>query len=128
MRWATGPTSVPTRSFISPAALFVNVIASRANGDARCSPISQPTRFVRTRVLPDPAPATTSSGTSGGAAHDASQRIGGRSDLGAGFESELARRAVLGGHVVAPRAEQTRAVLVQRDGERARDRKSTRLN
>src|SRR5436190_8625529 len=67
IRWATGPTSVPTRSFISPAALLVNVIARSANGDAWCSPISQPTRLVRTRVLPDPAPATTSSGTSGGA-------------------------------------------------------------
>src|SRR5437763_2623355 len=67
MRWATGPTSSPTRSFISPAALLVNVIASSANGEARWSPISHATRFVSTRVLPDPAPATTSSGTSGGA-------------------------------------------------------------
>src|SRR5436190_5580920 len=67
MRWATGPTSSPTRSFISPAALLVNVIASSANGDERWSPISHATRLVSTRVLPDPAPATTSSGTSGGA-------------------------------------------------------------
>src|SRR2546430_1702493 len=67
MRWATGRTSWPTRSFISPAALLVNVIASSANGEARWSPISHATRFVSTRVLPDPAPATTSSGTSGGA-------------------------------------------------------------
>src|ERR671911_945743 len=67
MRWATGPTSAATRSFISPAALFVKVIARSANGGTRWSPISQATRCVRTRVLPDPAPATTSNGTSGGA-------------------------------------------------------------
>src|SRR6266496_135727 len=116
MRWATGPTSSPTRSFISPAALLVNVIASSANGEARWSPISHATRFVSTRVLPDPAPATTSSGTSGGAV-TASRCAG--SDLGAGFEVELARHAVLGGHVVAPRAQQPRAVVIQRDRERA---------
>src|SRR6266511_2068534 len=67
IRCATGPTSAPTRSFISPAALVVNVIARSANGESRWSLISQPTRWVRTRVLPDPAPATTSNGTSGGA-------------------------------------------------------------
>ena len=33
IRCATGPTSDATRSFISPAALFVNVIASIPNGE-----------------------------------------------------------------------------------------------
>ena len=67
MRWATGPTSPPTRSFISPAALLVNVIASSWNGESVLLPDSYATRLVSTRVLPEPAPATTSSGTSGGA-------------------------------------------------------------
>src|SRR5204863_9095950 len=48
-----------------------------------------------------------------------SQSIGAGSDLGAGFEAELARHAVLRRDVVAPRAQQPRAVLVQRDRERA---------
>ena len=50
-----------TRSRISPAALFVNVIARISLGHAaraiRCA-----TRWVSTRVLPEPAPATMSSG------------------------------------------------------------------
>ena len=135
---ATGPTSAPTRSFISPAALLVNVIARSSNGETPCSPIRYAMRWVRTRVLPEPAPATTRSGPSGardglalhrvepreqvgacGGAHEppAYRRRG--QMLGAGLEAELARRAVMGGPVVAPRAQQPRAVLVQRDGERA---------
>ncbi len=35
IRCATGPTSSATRSFISLAALLVNVIASSPNGDTR---------------------------------------------------------------------------------------------
>ena len=65
MRRATGPTSSATRSFISPAALLVNVIASIPNGDTRCSATRYATRCVSTRVLPEPAPATTSIGAVG---------------------------------------------------------------
>ena len=43
-----------------------------------------------------------------GGAHDASQRIGAGSDVGAGFEAQLARHAVLRGHVVPPRARSSR--------------------
>ena len=38
MRRATGPTSASTRSFISPAALLVNVIARIWNGERLRSP------------------------------------------------------------------------------------------
>ena len=65
MRWATGPTSAATRSFISPAALLVNVIASSPNGDTLRSAIRYAMRCVSTRVLPEPAPATTRIGPSG---------------------------------------------------------------
>src|SRR3954471_16973637 len=62
---ATGPTRAPTRFFISSAALLVKVMARMENGDAPNSPISHATRWVRTRVLPEPAPATTSIGPPG---------------------------------------------------------------
>ena len=52
------------RSRISPAALFVKVIARIACGSTPASPIRRATRCVRTRVLPLPAPASTSSGPS----------------------------------------------------------------
>src|SRR4051794_22349421 len=65
MRSATGPTRAPTRCFISSAALLVNVMARIENGDASSSPISHATRWVSTRVLPDPAPATTNMGPPG---------------------------------------------------------------
>ena len=56
-----GPTSAATRCFISSAALLVNVMARIEDGGTPSS-----TRWailwVRTRVLPEPAPATTSSG------------------------------------------------------------------
>ena len=59
---ARGPTSTSTRSFISAAALLVKVIARIDPGWAlRCETI-QAIRRVSTRVLPEPAPATTSSG------------------------------------------------------------------
>jgi hypothetical protein len=59
---ARGPTSCSTRSRISAAALLVKVIASTWPGwtpraASRCA-----IRCVSTRVLPDPAPATMSSG------------------------------------------------------------------
>jgi hypothetical protein len=65
MRRATGPTSEATRSFISPAALLVKVIARIWNGDTLRSATRYAMRCVSTRVLPDPAPATMSNGPSG---------------------------------------------------------------
>src|SRR5262249_9132014 len=59
---ARGLTSAVTRSFISPAALLVNVIASTWPGRTSRSASRYATRYVSTRVLPDPAPATMSSG------------------------------------------------------------------
>ncbi len=61
--WATGPTRAATRSFISPAALLVKVMARISNGETPSS-IRWAMRCVSTRVLPEPAPATTSSGPS----------------------------------------------------------------
>ena len=59
---ARGPTSASTRSFISAAALLVKVIARIEPGWAPRWETSQAMRRVSTRVLPEPAPATTSSG------------------------------------------------------------------
>ena len=61
---ATGPTSAPTRCFISSAALLVKVMARISNGETPRSSIRWAMRWVSTRVLPEPAPATTSSGPS----------------------------------------------------------------
>src|SRR4051794_27624091 len=139
MRSATGPTSSPTRAFISPAALFVNVMAASPNGDARFSAIRNAMRCVSTRVLPEPAPAMTTMGPSGADAASrwtglspariASEVItprsyacsgrSGRSDqsppstIGVGLELEL-----LGGfRLLAPRAQQASVVGVERHGE-----------
>src|SRR5919106_5997904 len=60
----TPPTSCSTRSRISSAALLVNVIARISPGRARPVAISHAIRWVSTRVLPEPAPAITSSGPS----------------------------------------------------------------
>src|SRR4051812_1314968 len=145
MRSATGPTSSPTRAFISPAALLVNVIAASPNGDARFSAIRNAMRCVSTRVLPEPAPAMTTIGPSGA---DAASRWTGlspsriasevitprsyacsplpgdssrkesrwrRSVGDAGLELEL-----LGGlRLLAPRPQEARVVGVERDRERA---------
>src|SRR5215213_1988477 len=62
---ATGPTRAATRPFISSAALLVNVMARISKGDTPWSLISHATLDVSTRVLPDPAPATISSGPPG---------------------------------------------------------------
>jgi len=62
MMRARPPTSSSTRSFISAAALLVKVIARMLPGWALRWLINQAMRRVRTRVLPEPAPATTSSG------------------------------------------------------------------
>ena len=59
---ARRPTSSSTRCFISAAALLVKVMARIDPGCALRSLISQAIRRVSTRVLPEPAPATTSSG------------------------------------------------------------------
>src|SRR5437868_2126248 len=60
----TGPSRSPRRSRISPAALFVNVIARISGGFAPTAFRRCATRCVRTRVFPDPAPAITSTGPS----------------------------------------------------------------
>src|SRR6516164_6420997 len=65
IRSATGPTSRATRWRISSAALLVKVMARISNGEIPCSAISQAIRCVRTLVLPEPAPATTSNGPPG---------------------------------------------------------------
>src|SRR5919201_1119039 len=60
----TGPTRWRRRSCISLAALLVKVMASTAVGGTRLSLTRWATRWVRTRVLPDPAPATIRVGPS----------------------------------------------------------------
>ncbi len=64
MRSATGPTSTQRRRRISSAALLVKVIAKISKGDTPRSAINQAMRWVSTRVLPEPAPATISRGPS----------------------------------------------------------------
>jgi hypothetical protein len=59
---ARPPTSDATRSRISAAALLVKVIARMEPGCALRWEIVQAIRRASTRVLPEPAPATTSSG------------------------------------------------------------------
>ena len=61
---AIGPSIVIRRSRISPAALFVKVIARISFGLTPIAEIRWATRCVSTRVLPEPAPAITSSGPS----------------------------------------------------------------
>src|SRR6202034_3709102 len=56
------PTSCATRPAISPAALLVNEIARISFGDTSRSASRYAIRWVSTRVLPEPAPATISSG------------------------------------------------------------------
>src|SRR3954470_432732 len=58
------PRSSSTRSRLSPAALFVNVIARISCTRARPVWTRYASRCVRTRVLPDPAPARIRSGPS----------------------------------------------------------------
>ncbi|MNF09102.1 hypothetical protein D3C80_2096810 [compost metagenome] len=53
-----------TLSFISFAALLVNVIARISYGDTFFSSIKYAILVVKTFVLPDPAPAKTSNGPS----------------------------------------------------------------
>ncbi len=82
------PSSRSTRARISPAALLVKVTARMPCGEAPSAWITQAMRCVSTRVLPLPAPASTSTGASGAvtAARCASfrgLRIGDRSMGGA---------------------------------------------
>src|SRR5687768_52156 len=53
---------VATRCFISAAALLVKVTAKIRSGGTPCSSSSTASRVMRTRVFPEPAPASTSSG------------------------------------------------------------------
>jgi len=62
MDLVTGPTNSATRSFISPAALLVKVIARISNGLTFLRAIKYAILRVRTRVFPEPAPATTNNG------------------------------------------------------------------
>ena len=62
VRIALPPNADSSLSRISLAALFVNVMAKICPGAARPEAMRYPMRDVRTRVFPDPAPATTSSG------------------------------------------------------------------
>ncbi len=61
---AIGPSIAVRRSRISPAALFVNVIARISFGFTPIAEVRCATRCVSTRVFPEPAPAITSSGPS----------------------------------------------------------------
>ena len=58
------PTMLPTRSFISRAALLVKVTERISDGRARPVARIWAMRVVKTRVLPVPAPASTSTGPS----------------------------------------------------------------
>ena len=59
-----GPTRPARRSRISAAALFVNVMARISQGATPWFSMRLAMRYVSTRVLPEPAPASTSSGPS----------------------------------------------------------------
>ena len=64
IRRATSPSMPSTRERISAAALFVKVIARISLGSAPPAETRWETRWVSTRVFPEPAPATTSRGPS----------------------------------------------------------------
>src|SRR4051812_34117189 len=57
-------TSFAMRSFISPAALLVNVTARISSGGTCFSMMSHAMRCVMTRVFPEPAPARMHTGPS----------------------------------------------------------------
>ena len=61
---AAAPASMATRSFISRAALLVKVTARMSHARARPVASVWAMRVVSTRVLPVPAPASTSTGPS----------------------------------------------------------------
>src|SRR6266545_6655990 len=95
---ATGPISAATRVFISSAALLVKVMARISNGLTPRSRIRWAMRWVRTRVLPDPAPATTSRGPSPWATASRCTGLSPSSMLGA-LGASLGRSS---GAVIAP--------------------------
>ena len=103
MRRATGPTRSATRSCISPAALLVNVIARISNGDTSSSLTRYASRCVSTRVLPEPAPAMTSTGPGGSvtasywAGFSPERSRGRRARTGGASEASGASSASLGG-------------------------------
>ena len=68
------PNNFSMRSRISAAALFVNVTARMLCGDAPSVWMTQAMRCVSTRVLPEPAPASTSTGPDG-RAHRGALRV-----------------------------------------------------
>ena len=95
--WATGPTRAATRCFISSAALLVKVMARISKGETPSLRMRWAMRWVSTRVLPDPAPATTSSGPSTWVT--ASSWTGLRPSVGSGrsgHEPAAARSVVVG--------------------------------
>ena len=59
------PNNLSMRWRISAAALFVNVTARMEYGEAPSFCITHAMRCVSTRVLPEPAPARTSTGPTG---------------------------------------------------------------
>ena len=61
---SSSPTRCEIRSFISRAALLVNVRAIICQGFSPACAMRYAILYVRTRVLPDPAPAITSDGPS----------------------------------------------------------------
>src|SRR5436309_10224471 len=61
----SAPSSAATRARISPAALLVNVTAKMRDGATPRSRMRCAIRAVSTRVLPEPAPASTRSGPPG---------------------------------------------------------------
>ena len=63
LRASPSPMTFPMRSFISRAALFVNVNDRIENGSTPCW-MRFAMRYVSTRVFPDPAPAMTIMGPS----------------------------------------------------------------
>ena len=61
---AIPPRTPSSRSRISPAALFVKVMARISCGLTPTADTRWAIRYVSTRVFPEPAPATTSTGPS----------------------------------------------------------------
>src|SRR5215210_7396228 len=113
---ATGPTRAATRPFISSAALLVNVMARIWNGETPWSLMSHATRLVSTRVFPEPAPATISSGPPGWvtASRCTGLRLARRSGGGIG-RSSVPRVGFVGDH--HGNARQMRAVVWHGKGD-----------
>src|SRR5580698_5378136 len=87
----TPPTMSPTRVFISRAALLVKVTAKISPGRARPVARMWAMRTVSTRVLPVPAPASTSTGPS---SVSTASRCSGLSPVRYGAPAACARAAI----------------------------------